>query len=471
MDKQVFNPYLPSYEYIPDAEPRVFGDRLYIFGSHDKFNGKWYCENDYVTWSAPLNDLTSWRCEGVIFKQNQDSRKGNLYAPDVIQGLDGKYYLYYSKDDSSVISVAVCNIPGGKYKYLGDVHYKNGKIVGDDENEYFMFDPSVLIDKGRIWLYSGSSFRKTTTKLKRNMIGCTVMELEPDMMTIKTPPKPILYGKHGWNNDTYFEGPSARKIGDLYYLVYPVRNGSGLHYATSVYPDKEFTQRGRIHSSSDYGINGHSFWNLAYPSGNSHGGLIEINGKWYIFDHRMTNQTGFSRQGVAEPIKIEKDGTIRQVESTSCGLNGKPLKAEGVYPAYIACNLMSKKNFGKFRNPFKMPYITQDGVDDNKNAQSYITGITNHCVVGYKYFNFFKQTGVCNIVIRGNGKGKIVLSSDENGRIVLGETNFIANQNWSELKINYKVKIGKNALFFTFCGKGYIEILKFKLIGESYVEN
>lgn len=24
MKKQVFNPYLPSYEYIPDGEPRVF---------------------------------------------------------------------------------------------------------------------------------------------------------------------------------------------------------------------------------------------------------------------------------------------------------------------------------------------------------------------------------------------------------------------------------------------------------------
>ena len=32
MKKQVYNPYLPSYEYIPDGEPRVFGDRLYIYG-------------------------------------------------------------------------------------------------------------------------------------------------------------------------------------------------------------------------------------------------------------------------------------------------------------------------------------------------------------------------------------------------------------------------------------------------------
>ena len=26
--KQAFNPYLPSWEYIPDGEPYVFGDRV-----------------------------------------------------------------------------------------------------------------------------------------------------------------------------------------------------------------------------------------------------------------------------------------------------------------------------------------------------------------------------------------------------------------------------------------------------------
>ena len=55
--KMIFNPYLPSYEYIPDGEPRVFDDRLYIYGSHDRFGGDGYCLNDYVCWSAPLADL------------------------------------------------------------------------------------------------------------------------------------------------------------------------------------------------------------------------------------------------------------------------------------------------------------------------------------------------------------------------------------------------------------------------------
>lgn len=39
MKKQAYNPYLPSWEYIPDGEPYVFNDRVYIYGSHDRFRG------------------------------------------------------------------------------------------------------------------------------------------------------------------------------------------------------------------------------------------------------------------------------------------------------------------------------------------------------------------------------------------------------------------------------------------------
>ena len=37
MKQQAFNPYLPGWEYIPDGEPYILGDRVYIYGSHDSF--------------------------------------------------------------------------------------------------------------------------------------------------------------------------------------------------------------------------------------------------------------------------------------------------------------------------------------------------------------------------------------------------------------------------------------------------
>lgn len=84
MKNQVYNPYLPNWEYIPDGEPRVFNDRLYIFGSHDRFNGADYCENDYVSWSAPVDDLSDWRYEGVILRKNQtpwNIKMNNILPP------------------------------------------------------------------------------------------------------------------------------------------------------------------------------------------------------------------------------------------------------------------------------------------------------------------------------------------------------------------------------------------------------
>ena len=97
MKKQAFNPYLPSWEYIPDGEPYVFNGRVYVYGSHDFYNGYVFCMGDYVCWSAPVDDLGNWRYEGVIYKKTQDPENPDgtmcLYAPDVTVGPDGRYII------------------------------------------------------------------------------------------------------------------------------------------------------------------------------------------------------------------------------------------------------------------------------------------------------------------------------------------------------------------------------------------
>ena len=59
--EQVFNPYLPLNTYIPDGEPHVWGDRIYIYGSHDAMNATAYCPGHYEVWSAPINNLHDWK--------------------------------------------------------------------------------------------------------------------------------------------------------------------------------------------------------------------------------------------------------------------------------------------------------------------------------------------------------------------------------------------------------------------------
>lgn len=143
--QQGFNPYLPSCEYIPDAEPYVFEGRVYVYGSHDRFNGHAFCLNDYACWSAPEDNLADWQYEGVIYRTTDDplNPEGSmcLYAPDVTKGPDGRYYLYYVLDKVPVVSVAVCGKPGGKYEFYGYVTYGDGTRLGEREGDEPQFDP------------------------------------------------------------------------------------------------------------------------------------------------------------------------------------------------------------------------------------------------------------------------------------------------------------------------------------------
>ena len=78
------NPFLPLTEYIPDGEPHVFGDRVYLYGSHDAANSTRFCTEDYAVWSAPVNDLSDWTCHGVSFRKEQDPRSRGSRSLELI---------------------------------------------------------------------------------------------------------------------------------------------------------------------------------------------------------------------------------------------------------------------------------------------------------------------------------------------------------------------------------------------------
>lgn len=103
LKKQALNPILPLWEYIPDGEPHVFGGRVYLFGSHDLENGDTYCIQDYVFWSAPVSDLSNWSNKGINYSAKQDPLYSDfmkyMFAPDVVRGNDGRFYLYYCMSD------------------------------------------------------------------------------------------------------------------------------------------------------------------------------------------------------------------------------------------------------------------------------------------------------------------------------------------------------------------------------------
>ena len=420
--KRNFNPILPNYEYLPDPEPRIFNGRIYIYGSHDKFNGISFCLNDYVTYSCSVDDLTDWKYEGVIYKKSQDKmyRKRNplnvFFASDCIQGLDGRYYLYYTLGFKGYIGVAVSDSPAGPFEYYGNVKYQDGSLLGS-KKEPLQFDPAIFIDDNKkIYLYSGYAPKKLGVIFGRGRKptteGAMVYELDKDMLTIVSDVKFIAKTTYNSKNTSFyghefFEASSMRKFGKTYYFIYSSYNGHELCYATSKYPDRDFEYQGVLISNCDKGL---SKFDTLYP-GNNHGSILKLKDKYYIFYHRQTNRNSFSRQTMVEEIEF-KNGKFKQAEMTSMGMLHKPLEAIGECSSSIACNLFSNKGT-YFCRVFKnfngdLPYFTQELNDNDVKETQYVKKFQDGSYLGFKYFNFDEPVHI-GVQIKGQCEGNIVI--------------------------------------------------------------
>ncbi|MDE7284665.1 MAG: family 43 glycosylhydrolase [Lachnospiraceae bacterium] len=415
------NPYLPTWEYIPDGEPRVFGDRLYVYGSHDNSGSVKFCDYVLKCWSAPLNNLNEWVCHGDIFRTqetvdypadtNWTDESNYLYAPDVVEK-DDKYYLY-AYIINSIGCVAVSDKPEGPFRLLSKYKY----TISDEIccNGWFI-DPGVLVDDdGRTYIYCGYQRSFMAELSSDNMYeiidGSCIEHIIPCESTEK--------GGFTEPDSLFFEACSPRKIGDTYYLIYSPMRGSRLAYAVSDKPTGPFTYKGYI---IDNGVD--------YPGGNDHGSIVQVTGQWYIFYHRMTNGTIMSRRGCVEKINILPDGTIPAVEMTSLGFEDS-LNPYKITPAEIACVLKGGAT------------ITEKNV-----FERVITGIIDGCVIGYKYFDFGDDFGSktmeLSVDVCGMGCDSIlhVLVDDEEiGQLRIG-------RNGGIITSRVKAVTGRHSVFF-----------------------
>lgn len=488
--KQAYNPFLPAWEYIPDGEPHVFGDRVYLFGSHDKEAGETFCMLDYVGWSAPVDNLSAWECSGVIYSAKQDplydpEKLPHMYAPDVVRGNDGRYYLYYCLSGyagvggyHNPISVAVCDTPDGKYEYLGVVKNSDGSPL----MRYVCFDPAVINDNGVIRLYYGTHypwFAKIPFKRGRDKAFCKLygrtreqlravpegidgaycVTLDSDMLTAVSQPVRIdnSISGEGYKNHIFFEASSMRKVGDTYYFIYSSINNHELCYATSMYPDRGFAFGGTIISNGDVGYEGRKDKDRLNHTGTNHGSIECVNGQWYVFYHRLTHQSDYSRQACAEKINILPNGSIPQVEITSCGLNNGPLVGKGTYPAVICCNLTNGKmrHGSNQKKGYKAPMVASG------NDERFIAGIGDKTIIGYKYFTLDEEISLL-VKLRGSFNGVLDISTAFDGNPVASIPVNLTGE-WTRFTAKWHGCAGIYPIYFRFCGKGIGEMLEFTL--------
>jgi hypothetical protein len=479
----VWNPFLPSHEFVADGEPHVFGDRVYLFGSHDQEGGDTYCALDYVFYSVPVDDLTAWSSKGVNYRAVQDPAYAQgrryMYAPDVVRGNDGRFYLYYCMSGekgrggyAGPISVAVADEPDGSYEYLGYVRNADGSPF----DQYVLFDPAVINDDGTIRLYYGASFpfddlpviaRPLTRRILASVLdttpadikrrgdrvhGAITVRLGDDMLTVQGEPAriiPTATKGTSFAGHAFFEGSSIRKIGDIYYFVYSSWKGHELCYATSEHPDRAFVYRGTIVSTGDIGLGGRKPKDRINQTGTNHGGIEQIAGRWYVFYHRNTHGSLWSRQACAEPITIQPDGSIPQVAVTSTGLNPGPLPARGTYPATI-CSQLTRGRMG--HGPARLrsiPVITHDDSD------RFVGRITSGTVVGFKHFAFDGPTRI-SITTRGTGRGRFDIATQDGP---VGSIPLDASSAWTASSTGAIDTDGSHELYLQYVGDGRVDLL------------
>ena len=439
------NPYLPLWEHVPDGEPRVFEDpdrpgkyRIYIIGSHDT-NHREYCGVDIRAWSAPVEDLTSWRDEGPLFSYKVNGKWDTMFAPDLVEVKDrqGKktYYLYpHSCGNGRRGMVCKGNRPDGPFTQVNlmsdGVSLKPGSVLGFDPSVYVenITDPADPDYKTGFRAYAFWGFQHSTgAQLDQNTMysvrPCTqIMDHFVPASTrygeIKDPEGtvyPQVYPGEDLKAYNFFEASSIRKVGNKYVWIYSGYSGpdyglpgsnSTLRYAFGDTPVGPWRSGGVLVDSRAPVTSPDGSRLITTQAGhNTHGSLQQINGRWYVFYHRSPRGFGNARQAMVAPVKITFDEKSvadgGRVVITGCD----PYAADGTWTARAANGTtyrgaeVTSEGFHIFGlDPYRFYsagyacYVsdtqTQQDNWDIWNNHMPITGVKGKTVIGYKYFGF-----------------------------------------------------------------------------------
>ncbi|TFG72426.1 MAG: hypothetical protein E4H27_02650 [Anaerolineales bacterium] len=267
-------------------------------------------------------------------------------------------------------------------------------------------DPAVLVDDdGQAYLYWGQ-FNLQGAKLNASMTGI-VPGTQRTLLT---------EAAHGFH-----EGACIRKVNGHYILVYAdVSRGKAtcLGHAVADSPLGVYTKKGIIIDNS--GCDKRS-WNI-------HGSICKFREQWYVFYHRSSLSSRFSRRACCEPITIQSDGSITEVEMTTQGA-GPPLDATSHIAAYRACTL-----FGDMTTRF------EDG-------DEFLTGGTAGDFAGFKTISFMGQT-CCTVLVKG--KGRVSISLDQPFHPPVGTIEVNSEYMWTATHFSCQELHGTHNLYLIF---------------------
>jgi len=294
------DPILPGY--FADPTIKKFGDTYYIYATTD---------NEMLASGVPTvwysKDFEHWYNHTMEVPSLESVNLRNFWAPDIIEGSDGRYYLYFGNCQAG------CNI----YGYVSSSPVGPWEKLNEDDTPVIAHNypkegfPSLdaqffTDDDGKIYAYWGTWVHYNG--------GYAVGELDSKNMSKIKNPKNIPLDQ----TPEPFEAAYMMKKGDKYILMY---SGGSCHdetynvrYSYSDSPYGPFTPgtNNPILSSNGNGT----------VHGPGHHSVLEEDGSHYIVYHKhdypMT-RGGLSRQVSVDELIFENDSTLQQVSPGSKG--------------------------------------------------------------------------------------------------------------------------------------------------------
>jgi len=282
----------PLVTHIFTADPNAvtYGDRVYVYVSHDVDGQENFDMVDYRGFSS--SDMVNWQDHGVLIHADSLPWATNLYAPGACSK-DGKYYLYIPNSGSG-IGVAVADDPGGPFvDPLGSALVTKSTPGVTDVD--WLFDPACLVDDdGQAYLYFGGGPEGTGDNGRVIRLGDDMISLEDASATTIVMPG-------------FFEAAHPFKHEGTYYLQYSsdfsASHGAALEYMMSADPMTGFEHQGALLPNAAINRNN-----------NNHGSLVAFMGHTYLFYHAR---------------KLEQELGVDKVNNRSVALQEVTFSADG----------------------------------------------------------------------------------------------------------------------------------------------
>lgn len=313
---------LVSHMFTADPSAHVFGDRIYIYPSHDieagipfNDNGDHFGMEDYHVFSmadptAPVIDHgVALHIKDVPWAERQ------MWAPDAAYK-DSKYYFYFPakrKDGIFQIGVASADTPYGPFKpeslAIENSYSIDPAVFADEDGSYYMYF-------GGIWGGQLQKYRKNKFEVHNELpedheaaLGPIIARLSPDMLQFAETPKELLILDEsgaallgGDNDRRFFEAAWMHKHNGVYYFSYSTGDTHFICYATGDNPYGPFVYRGRI-------LNPVVGWT-------SHHSICQYKDRWYLFYHDSLLSKGIThlRSIKCTELSYREDGSIVTID-------------------------------------------------------------------------------------------------------------------------------------------------------------